>query len=149
MIKHIKSIISIMAIFLVVLIVYNTFFRPNVSKNVLNEQLTFQNINSSPHYQLGDLIEVNGEKIIYNGLIDKGDKLLVDVTVVNDDAKFKLLYEDYTLVLGYHDKAILEDNYDYLDGQAYFKTKGLKSEYNQIIIQSNSDASELYVIDVK
>lgn len=62
MIKHIKSIISIMAIFLVVLIVYNTFFRPNVSKNVLNEQLTFQNINSSPHYQLGDLIEVNGEK---------------------------------------------------------------------------------------
>ena len=82
-------------------------------------------------------------------MIDKGDKLLVDVTVINDDVKFKLLYNDYSLVLGYHDKAVLEDNYDYLDGQAYFKIKDLKPKYNQIIIQSNSDANELYVVDVK
>ena len=112
-------------------------------------KIAFQNINSSPHYQLGDQIEVDGETIIYNSLIDKGDKLLVDVTVINDDVKFKLLYNDYSLVLGYHDKAVLEDNYDYLDGQAYFKIKDLKPKYNQIIIQSNSDANELYVVDVK
>ena len=149
MIRRIKPIISIMIILLVVFIVYNIVFRQNVSKRVLNEQLTFLNINSSPHYQLGDLIEVDGETIIYNSLIDKGDKLLVDVTVINDDVKFKLLYNDYSLVLGYHDKAVLEDNYDYLDGQAYFKIKDLKPKYNQIIIQSNSDANELYVVDVK
>ena len=149
MIRRIKPIISIMIILLVVFIVYNIVFRQNVSKRVLNEQLTFQNINSSPHYQLGDQIEVDGETIIYNSLIDKGDKLLVDVTVINEDVKFKLLYNDYSLVLGYHDKAVLEDNYDYLDGQAYFKIKDLKPKYNQIIIQSNSDANELYVVDVK
>ena len=43
----------------------------------------------------------------------------------------------------------MEDNYDYLDGQAYFKIKDLKPKYNQIIIQSNSDANELNVVDVK
>ena len=96
MIRRIKPIISIMIILLVVFIVYNIVFRQNVSKRVLNEQLTFQNINSSPHYQLGDQIEVDGETIIYNSLIDKGDKLLVDVTVINDDVKFKLLYNDYS-----------------------------------------------------
>ena len=111
MIRRIKPIISIMIILLVVFIVYNIVFRQNVSKRVLNEQLTFQNINSSPHYQLGDQIEVDGETIIYNSLIDKGDKLLVDVTVI--------------------------------------KIKDLKPKYNQIIIQSNSDANELYVVDVK
>ena len=79
-----------MIILLVVFIVYNIVFRQNVSKRVLNEQLTFQNINSSPHYQFGDQIEVDGETIIYNSLIDKGDKILVDVTVINDDVKFKL-----------------------------------------------------------
>ena len=114
MIRRIKPIISIMIILLVVFIVYNIVFRQNVSKRVLNEQLTFQNINSSPHYQLGDQIEVDGETIIYNSLIDKGDKLLVDVTVINDDVKFKLLYNVYSLVLGYHDKAVLEDYYDFL-----------------------------------
>ena len=40
-------------------------------------------------------------------------------------------------------------NYDYLDGQAYFKMNDLKFEYNQIIIQSNSDANKIYVIEVK
>ena len=44
MIRRIKPIISIMIILLVVFILYNIVFRQNVSKRVLNEQLTFQNM---------------------------------------------------------------------------------------------------------
>lgn len=147
--KILKVFTSTIVILSITFTLYRLFYKSNTRENIVDEQLTFQNINSSPHYQLGNRIEVDGETIIYNRLLDKGDKLLVDVNVINDDVKFKLLYDDYTLVLGYHDKPILMDNYDYLDSQAYFKMNDLKFEYNQIIIQSNSDANKIYVIEVK
>ena len=147
--KILKVFTSTIVILSITCTLYRLFYKSNTRENIVDEQLTFQNINSSPHYQLENRIEVDGETIIYNRLLDKGDKLLVDVNVINDDVKFKLLYDDYTLVLGYHDKPILMDNYDYLDGQAYFKMNDLKFEYNQIIIQSNSDANKIYVIEVK
>ena len=102
--KILKVFTSTIVILSITFTLYRLFYKSNTRENIVDEQLTFQNINSSPHYQLGNRIEVDGETIIYNRLLDKGDKLLVDVNVINDDVKFKLLYDDYTLVLGYHDK---------------------------------------------
>lgn len=147
--NRVKSLFVIVVLAISIFIVYNNFFKVNDEKNILNEQLNYVNINKVPHYNLGESIEIDNERFMYNGLRKEGNKLIVETSLFNIDVRLKLLDQEYTLYLGNNDEAILMDNYVYLNNEAYFVINDTNIIYNQIIVQNDYDANSIYVIELE